>query len=171
MSGMSVTGRTPSGFVRLACFVLRHRGVVLVASALAFVLSGIVGGGVAKQLSSGGFDDPSAESTHAEQYLKAHFPAAGTPNIVLLVTADPGLTVDSPEVAATGAALTAELGAEAHVVYSASYWSTGSAPPLRTDDSHRALVFARLDGDSNAVNTAMKVIGPRYQRAGGGVTV
>ena len=140
---------------RIGTFAVRRRRLVLVAAVVIFAVSGAVGGGVAKELSSGGFDDPAAESTKAEDYLLDHFQAAGTPNIVLLVTADPGTTVDTPEVAYAGAALTTELAAEPHMAYVASYWSTGGAPPLKTATGSRALVFARYDGDSNELNKVM----------------
>src|SRR4051812_29110785 len=167
---MDSTSRPPA-LIRCARFVVRRRRLILVGAVIGFVLSGALGGGVASKLSSGGFDDPHAESTRAQQYLDAHFAQGGMPNVVLLVTADTGLDVDSPTVAAAGQALTTELTHEPHVVFAASYWSTGNAPPLATADGRRALVFARIEGDSNAVNHAMETIGPKYVRSGGGVTV
>ena len=157
--------------VKIARFIVRRRRLILVAAVIAFAMSGMLGGNVASKLSSGGFDDPGAESTKAQHYLDSHFTQAGMPNILLLVTADPGATVDDPNVAAAGQALTAELGQEHGVVFAASYWSTGGAPPLKTADGHRALVFARFDGTSNELNKAMDVLGPKYTRSGGGVTV
>jgi len=162
---------SPSALIRLARVIVRRRRLILVAAVVAFALTGMLGGGVASKLSSGGFDDPGAESTKAQHYLDSHFTEAGMPNILLLVTADPGLSVDDPAVAATGQAITAELGQEQGVVFAASYWSTGGAPPLKTADGHRALVFARLEGTSNELNKAMDVLGPRYTRSGDGVTV
>ena len=161
----------PIALVRLARGIVRHRRLILVAAVVAFALSGMLGGSVASKLSSGGFDDPGAESTKAQHYLDDHFTQGGMPNVLLLVTADPGATVDDPGIAAAGQAITTELSQEKGVVFAASYWSTGGAPPLRTVDGHRALVFARFDGDSNELNKAMDVLGPKYTRAGGGVTV
>src|SRR4051794_8757698 len=161
----------PSALVRVARGILRRRRLILVAAVVAFALSGALGGGVASKLSSGGFDDPGAESTRAQDYLDAHFAQGGMPNVILLVTADPGLDVDNPVIASVGQALTDELAHEKGVVFAASYWSTGDAPPLKTTDGKRALVFGRIDGDSNAVNHAMEDIGPKYMRSGNGVTV
>jgi RND superfamily putative drug exporter len=161
----------PPALIRCARFVVRRRRLILVGAVIGFVLSGALGGGVASKLSSGGFDDPGAESTRAQQYLDSHFAQGGMPNVILLVTADPGLDVDNPTVAATGQALTDELAHDKGVVFAASYWSTGDAPPLKTADGHRALVFGRIEGDSNAVNHAMEALGPKYMRSGGGVTV
>jgi len=156
---------------RLGSFTVRRRRLILVAAVVAFAVSGAVGGGVASKLPTGEFQDPAAESTQVEDYLLEHFPAAGTPNIILLVTADDGLDVDTPEVAATGAALTAELGSEPGMDYAVSYWSTGGAPPLKTADGHRALVLARLGGNQDDVIKAMDDLTPKYSRHAGGIEV
>ena len=55
----------------------------------AIVLAGVFGGGVAKRLSSGGFNDPGAQSTRANNVLRDQF-HTGDPNVVLLVTAKAG---------------------------------------------------------------------------------
>src|SRR4051794_41718841 len=88
--------------VHLARTTVRHRRLILVAAVIAFAFSGALGGSVASKLSSGGFDDPGAESTQAQHYLDSHFATGGMPNVLLLVTADPGSTVDSPDVVASG---------------------------------------------------------------------
>jgi RND superfamily putative drug exporter len=155
----------------LGSFVVRRRRLILVAGVIVFVLSGALGGGVAKELSTGGFQDDSAESTKAEDYLLAHFQASGTPNIVLVVSADAGTTVDSPDVVNAGTALTQELAGEPRMAYVASYWTAGSPPPLRTPDGHRALVFARFDGEGNALTDAAKSIVERFTRHAGGIQV
>jgi len=155
----------------LGRFAVRRRRFILVAAVVLFAVSGALGGGVASKLSSGGFSDDAAESSKAETYLADHFAAGGTPNIILLVTADAGSNVDSPEIAAAGAALTDELGHEAHIAYVASYWSTGGAPPLKTASGQRALVFARYDGDQNELQKAMDTITPNYTRHAGGIEV
>ena len=46
---------------------------------MAFLVSAAIGGGVAQRLSSGGFDDPSAESSRVQEVLRDQF-HAGTPN-------------------------------------------------------------------------------------------
>src|SRR5581483_2010784 len=121
MGGMSES-RGPA-MIRLARLVIRRRRAILVGAVIAFVLSGALGGSVASKLSSGGFEDPGAESTRAQHYLDQKFAQGGMPNILLLVTADQGLTVDSPQAAAAGHAVTTELAQERGVVFAASYWS------------------------------------------------
>src|SRR4051795_13457051 len=108
---MSAMSRPPA-LIRVARFVVRRRRLILVGAVIGFMLSGALGGGVASKLSSGGFDDPGAESTRAQHYLDAHFTQGGMPNVILLVTADPGLDVDNPIIAGAGQALTAELSHE-----------------------------------------------------------
>jgi len=154
---------------RLGHLTVRHRRLVLVAAAILFAVSGAFGGSAAEHLSSGGFDDPASESVRADDALLEVFDS-GTPNLVLLVTAESG-TVDDAAVAAAGAALTEELAGEDHVSNVASYWSLGSPPPLRNVDSTRALVLARIDGTQDEVNERVATITPRYQREGGGIRV
>ena len=154
---------------RLARVVVRRRKLILVAALLAVIVSGVVGGGVAKDLSSGGFDDPNSESYKADQLLTNKF-GGGQPNFVLLVTAAAG-TVDSPDAAAAGRNITARLSQEPGVSAALSYWSLGSAPPLRSTDGRQALVLARIDGDEDTVNERVEILAPKYAATSGAVTV
>jgi RND superfamily putative drug exporter len=154
---------------RLGRFTVRRRKAVLLVAAVVFMAAGSFGGSAAKHLSSGGFGDPSSESFQADQALLDTF-GGGTPNLLLLVTADGG-SVDDPAVAAAGTALTQELAAEAHLTNVVSYWSLGNVPPLRSDGGDRALVLARIEGTQDEVNKLVAELGPRYQREGGGITV
>ncbi len=153
---------------RLGSAVVRRRRLVLVAAVLVFALSGAFGGSAASHLSSGGFDDPAAESTAADRALVDVF-RAGTPNVVLLVTAEGG-DVDAPEVAAAGLALTEELAAEEHLTNVVSYWSLGSPPPLRGENGDRALVLGRIEGTQDEVNERVEELAD-YRRSGDGITV
>ena len=156
---------------RLGRFAVRRRRPIVVAAIMLFALSGALGGGVAQKLSSGGFTDDAAESSKAEDFLAAHFTGGGTPNVILLVTADPGTTVDDPGVVAAGNALTAALAHEPHIAYAASYWSIGQPPPLATATKQRALVLARFDGDEDQLQKAMKVLTPKYTSHADGLDV
>src|SRR5262245_16667964 len=147
---------------RIAQVVVRRRRIVLVAAVVAFAVSGMIGGGVADKLSSGGFDDPAAESSKAENALLDEF-GAGTPNFILLVTAKDGHTVDDPEVVAAGKALTAKLAAEDGMTNVVSYWTLPNAVPLRSNDSTRGLVLARTaTDDDNEMLDVAKELGPIY---------
>jgi RND superfamily putative drug exporter len=136
-------------FTRLGTFTVRHRRLVLVATVLALLVAGVVGGGVFSRLSTGGFDDPDSESTRAADLLEAEF-GTGSPDLVLVVSAGDGqATVDSPDVAEAGLALTATLAGTPGVADVASYWSLGSPPPLRSGDGDEALVLLRVPGDED----------------------
>jgi RND superfamily putative drug exporter len=150
---------------RLGRFTVRRRVLVLVAAVLAMVVAGGVGGGVAKHLSGGGFEDPAAESSEAKRVLEASF-GSRNPNLVLLVTAKGG-SVDSPTAAAAGAALTRELAAETGISQAVSYWTLGSPPPLRSSDESRALVLATIAGDDDLVAERIEHLSPRYTRPDG----
>jgi RND superfamily putative drug exporter len=145
--------------------VHRHR-LVLVLALVAFVLSGAIGGGVAKRLSSGGFDDPGAESAKAEQLLKDRFDG-GTPNVLLLVEARQG-TVDDPAVARAGKALAAELAAETYdgtgMSQVTSYWDLPAGNPLASGDGRQALIFGRFGSESDLLVKFSKDITERYTR-------
>ncbi|HEY6430178.1 MAG TPA: hypothetical protein VIX84_23355, partial [Acidimicrobiales bacterium] len=107
---------------RLGRFTVRHRKGVLLATALLALLAGVLGGGVEKRLSTGGFYDPASESQRAAQLLDQRF-QQGPPNLVLLVTAADGRTVDDPTVKAAGVAVTRQLAAQHDVRNVASYWT------------------------------------------------
>ena len=153
----------------LARFSVRRRRLVLVLTVVFLALAAGSGGNVATRLSNGGFDDPAAESTVARDTLLRSL-GTGSPNLVLLVTAEGG-SVDDPSVVAAGQALTAELAAEPGVAEVASYWSLGSPPPLESADGSRALVLGRITGTDDEVRERIKVLGPAYTRAGDAVSV
>ena len=154
---------------RMAAGVVRRRAQVLLGTLLFLVLSGAIGGNVATHLSSGGFDDPDAESTKGDTILEERFPG-GQPNLVLLVTAKEG-TVDSVAVREEGSALTKRLGAEADVAGAVSYWSLGNAPPLKSKDGKQAVVLARVKGTQDEINERMATLGPAYSLSGPTTTV
>jgi len=151
---------------RLAGVAIRRRRRVLFVALVAFVASGAIGGGVADQLSSGGFDDPDAESTIVESVLLEEFDS-GTPNVLLLVEARGG-DVDDPAVAQAGIALADELAAEdfdgLSMTQVLSYWALPAGNPLASDDGRQALVLARYPGnDSQLVEASAEWI-DRYSR-------
>ena len=154
---------------RLARFTVRRRRRVLVATGVLFALAGVAGGGVAGHLSSGGFEDPGAESTRAGRLVAEVFDA-GEPNVVLLVEARTG-DVDAADVAAAGAELTRELAGQRGVDEAASYWTLGSPPPLRSTDGRQALVLARIGGDEDTVDARIAEISPAFSRSTGELTV
>src|SRR5680860_32245 len=135
---------------RLARFVIRYRKSVLMASAAFFVVAGALGGSVADSLTVGGFDDPTAEANQTTELLEDTFDTR-EPQIVVLATVRDAKTVDDPDVAAAGQALTEQLADEPGVDQATSYWALGSAPALAGDEGHQALLLAVVGGDDDSV--------------------
>jgi RND superfamily putative drug exporter len=152
---------------RVANLVVRRRLAILALTLVGLVVAGVLGGGVASRLSSGGFEDPGAESTKAEQALERF---GGESNVLLLVRAKNG-TVDDAAVAAAGAALTKRFDDEPDVSFAASYWTLGKPQPLKSRTGDSALVLGRISGDQNEVNTRAKKLLPRYTFADGTIDV
>ncbi|HEY3238946.1 MAG TPA: MMPL family transporter, partial [Acidimicrobiia bacterium] len=153
----------------LAKLVTRRKWWVL-GLALAFMpVAGLLGGSVEKRLSSGGFSDPASEAARAAEVLEERF-AAGTPNLVLLVTARAG-NVDDPAVGAAGLALTKRLAGEKDITNVISYWALGKAAPLRSKDGRQALVLGRVPGDEDAVRDATEGLSARYAGTTGPISV
>ncbi|HEY2428854.1 MAG TPA: MMPL family transporter, partial [Acidimicrobiales bacterium] len=154
---------------RLAIAVVAHRKAVLAVSLLALLASFAYGAKVATRLNNGGFADPSAPSARADALLGSQF-HTGDPNLVLVVTARQG-TVDSSAVAAEGRALTSRLAGDGGVEGTASYWSLGNVPPLRSEDRRSALILARLSGNDDQVNRRVHQLEASLVGTHGPVTV
>jgi RND superfamily putative drug exporter len=137
-------------FTNLGRFTVRRRRLVLSLTVLFVVLAGAFGSGAFGVLRTGGFEDPSAESTIAHDLLEERF-GAGDPNLVLLVDADDG-DVDSAATTAAALELSAQLTATEHVADVVSYWTAGTPPGLRSRDGTSALVIARILGDEEQVD-------------------
>src|SRR6266536_305490 len=153
---------------RLAGSLLRRRVLVLVVAVAVVGLAGVLGAGVVSKLRSGGFEDPAASSTRAEDALRDTF-HTGEPNLVLLVTADHG-TVDQADLANGGLELTRRLSAERDVSEVQSYWTTKAAP-LRSVDGRQALVLARIAGDDDATQKRAEQLATDVDRDQGGMRV
>ena len=74
--------------------VMHRARAILIVSAVLLVAAGALGVGAISRLQSGGFDDPSSESAHAATVL-ANELGRPTANLVLLVTAPEGSSVDA----------------------------------------------------------------------------
>ena len=144
---------------RLADVAVRRRKVVLLTTLFVFLVAGVVGGGVASRLSTGGFDDPSSESGRVATILDETF-GQGDPEVVLVVRSDKG--VDDPAVAAAGQRLTERLAGEDKLYNVVSYWSLGSPPPLKSDDGTTALILAGIDGTDDDYDEVAEALAPRY---------
>ncbi len=154
---------------RLGRLTVRRRRWVLAGTLLAVIVAGALGGGVFDRLSGGGFSDPDAESSRGTEQLEEIF-ETGDPNLILLVTAKQG-SVDNRRIAAEGTAITEELVGEPAIEQAFSYWTLGSAPPLRSNDGGQALVLARIGGDEDKVDAAVEELSPKFTREDSNLTV
>jgi RND superfamily putative drug exporter len=132
---------------RYGAFVARRARILLAISFLVMVGAGILGVGAFGKLKNGGFADPAAQSTQAQQVIDGRF--GGRTNLVLLVRAKGG-TVDDPAVAAAGSAVAGALAREPDVTDVVSYFGT-AAPALRSADGTEALVLGHINGDDAQV--------------------
>ncbi|MGH3916818.1 MAG: MMPL family transporter [Pseudonocardiaceae bacterium] len=145
----------------LARFLVRRRVLVVSVAIVVLVLGGLFGSGVASSLTSGGFEDPHAESSVAAEVLERDF-GRGDANLLLLVTTRAG--VDDPAVTQAGLALTKELADEAGIIDVASYWSQQAAP-LASTDRTQALILGRIVGDEDEVAQRVDQLITTYTRS------
>jgi RND superfamily putative drug exporter len=150
---------------RYGAFVARRARLLLVLSFLALIGAGILGAGAFGKLKNGGFNDPAAPSTQAQQLIDERF--GGQTNLVLLVTAKDG-GIDTASTA--GTELTQRLAGEADVVGVVSYFTTG-APSLRSADGRSALVLGHINGDESQVAARSDDLLAAYAGDRSGVTV
>ncbi|MEU3917782.1 MMPL family transporter [Streptomyces sp. NPDC029004] len=149
-------------------FVTARPRLSLLAALVLTALAVFAGSSVAERMGSGGWADPSAESTYATKALEREFPAS-QPNVLLLV--DSGrASVDDPAVAAEGRRLAERLAAEKDVTGVGSYWQSGSAA-LRAQDGRQALIAARIQGDEKAAAEVLQRIAPDFRGSHGPVDV
>ena len=142
---------------RLAPVLVARRRLVLVLAFVFLALAGGLGGGVAKELSAGGFADPRQQSEQAAAALDATF-HTGASNFLLLVKTPHG--VDKAD--APGVALTTQLAAQPGVTSVVSYWTAGRADTLRSKDSTQALILARLTGSEDDAVKRAKALGKKF---------
>ena len=152
---------------RLGHLATERPRLVLLVAGIGVLLSAAAGIHAPAKLKGAGFVSPDAPSQVAINRLQAAF--GGSPNLVFLVRARSG-TVDSPQVAATGEALTARLAASRGVRDVASYWTT-HLPALRGRSGDEALVVALIPGSDSVVKNRTKALVSEFSTTSGAVTV
>ena len=118
---------------------------ILAAAVLFMIAAAVVGVPVGRSLSTGGFQDPTSESSSASQVLTDKF-AAGDMRLILAVHADGG--VDSPAARTAGGRLTAMLEHSPYVTTVTSAWTVPAAAmtALISKDGNTGLVIAGIGG-------------------------
>ena len=136
-------------------FLVRRARLVLAVALLAVVGFGVLGSGAFGKLKTGGFQDPSAESTAAQTLTDQRF--GGSDGVVLLVHAEAG-TVDDAPARAAGAEAASRLAAVPGVSNVVSYWQTRS-PGLRSRDGKYALVLGSTKSDLELSSSQLASLG------------
>jgi RND superfamily putative drug exporter len=135
-------------FKKLGSTVYGHAKLVLGVSLVVLVLAAVTGVHAFGKLKTGGFDDPSSQSSQAANLITQHF--GGASNLVLLVKAKQG-TVDTLAIAQAGTGLTAKVSKDSRISSVVSYWTTHN-PALRSKDGGYGLVVGHLkDEDQGTV--------------------
>ena len=150
-------------------FAVTHRKAIIVLTLAFMALAAVIGGDVQSQLKSAGFDDPNAESSHADVILTEEF-NAGAPEVILLVTAADG-DVDAADVAQAATAVQTQIAGREDVLEVASYWSLGSPPPLRSEGGDRAIMMVRLVGDDDAKLTTASELREEFEGDAGPIEI
>jgi RND superfamily putative drug exporter len=155
-------------FGRIGRFAATHARGVLVVAVLLTLGAGALGfTAFGKLRTDGGFVDPDAESSQAQELLDSQF--GGGNDVVFLLSPASG-TVDDPANQRAGADLTDEMAADPALTDVVSYFTT-QAPQMRAEDGRHALAVAKLtdEGDIEDLrDTYSNESGPVRVQIGGG---
>jgi RND superfamily putative drug exporter len=142
-------------FTGLGRFVAARARLILAVSGVAVVLFAVLGLSVFGRLLNNGFDDPKSGAERVQSLLIKDY--GGSPNIIFLLHARHG-TVNSPAVAASGAALTARLSRDSRFSQVTSYWQT-HLPALKSRDNAYGLILGTVKGnDERAQKTGKRIL-------------
>ncbi|RMI45184.1 MMPL family transporter [Streptomyces triticirhizae] len=133
-------------FTWLGSLAIRRARLILIITGVVVAISGVLATGAMDKLKVGGFLDPDAPSSEAAELIEERF--GGQADLIVLVEAEEGATVDSPEVREAGERLTADLTGEETLSNVVSYW-TDEAPSLRSEDGRFGVVVAHVAGDEH----------------------
>jgi len=154
---------------RYARFIVGRRRAVLVTSLVGLLVAAAAFMDLGNRVTLEGFVVRDSESHRAKQLLARDF-GQGLPNVVLVVGADSG-SVDDPQVARIGQAITRRLSREHGVTNVASYWSPQRPRALRSTRGTRGLIVARIAGTDRDADKRIRELEPRYARDSGPVHV
>ena len=164
-------------FERLGRLITLRKKSFLLTSIILAIAAGGIGAQVFTRFDSGGYSNPKSDSAKVWDYLKNTFNTKD-PTIVLAINS-PDLSIDDPSVKASVARLESKIAQEPTAERTLSYWSSGSAPTLRSKDGKSGLLFIYLKStDFSAIDSAGGYYQSKYDgkfenlnvyAAGGGV--
>jgi RND superfamily putative drug exporter len=134
------------------------------------VVAGIFGIPVAKNLSAGGFQDPTSESARATKLLTDKF-GQGDVQLLFVVSARDGVT--STAARAVGTDIADQLSQSAHVTSVTSAWTAppAAAASLVSKDGGSGLIVAGISGGETDSQKYAYALSERFAHDRNGVTV
>jgi putative drug exporter of the RND superfamily len=133
---------------RIALLAIAAPKRIVALAVLVLIAAAVFGVPVAKNLSSGGFQDPTSESARAAQVLAEKFGQSDM-QLVFTVTAPGG--ADGAQARATGLDILTGLKADPHVASVVSPWTSppAAAKDLISKDGGAGLIIAAITGGEN----------------------
>ncbi len=155
---------------RLATLGIRRPRRVLAIAGLLFVLAALYGFTAANHLSSGGFRDPHAGSSKADELMQQRF-HAGQSNLVIEVSSRQGAT--SSAARAEGLRIERGIRNSPYADQVSSYWSVPAtqARGLVSKDGRSALVVASIAGSDSVAPKRVADASKPFAGTHDGVTV
>lgn len=126
-------------FESLGRFINRRSKSVLAFFVAGIILAGFFGFQAFSRFDSGGYTDPNSDSAQAQEILLEEFDVK-QPSLVFAVGSK-DKSIDDLPVAKSATELEQELKNEGAVEEVFSYWSTGQAPFLKSEDGKSGLIF------------------------------
>ena len=155
---------------RIAFLAIAAPRRIVTIALLVMVACGVFGIPVAKDLSAGGFQDPTSESAQATKLLVDKF---GQGDMELLITVRSQDGARSPAARAVGEDIAAQLQATPHVADVVSAWTAPptAAPALISEDGKTGLIVAGITGGESGAQDHAKELTARLVHDRDGVTV
>jgi uncharacterized membrane protein YdfJ with MMPL/SSD domain len=155
---------------RIARLAIAAPRRILAVAALVMVAAAIFGLPVAKNLSVGGFQDPTSQSAHALQLLTDKF-GQSDQQMLIVVTAPAGAR--SPQARQTASDIVDQLKRSPSVFNVASAWTSPpqAAAGLVSKDGKSGLIVANLKGGENNAQKYAKTLAAQVVHDRDGVTV
>ena len=155
---------------RIALLAIAAPRRIIAITALIMVACGVFGIPVAKDLSAGGFQDPTSESAQATKVLVDKF---GRGDMELLITVSSEQGADGNAARAVGTDIASQLQASPYVVEVTSAWTAPApaAPALRSKDGKTGLIVAGITGGESGAQKHAKELTDRLIHDRDGVTV
>ena len=138
-------------FESLGRFIVKRRKGVLTLFLIGIIAAGGVGSLAFGKLDTGGYSDLGSESAEAATYLSEKFKVQEP--VAILVIDSGNLDIADPEIASAAQALENRVSTVSGVSRTISYWSSGGAPSLKSNDSKAAYLFVYADIEVNDFKT------------------